>query len=103
MAHGDRAVDRGPEAAARDLADPAIVLVSNLGVSAHRRASLRPDPDQAAGRAFLQLAQDRLSADEAALVAPALADRPDEGCFDRRRRLIDVVAVEAQPRLEAQG
>ena len=45
----------------------------------------------------------RVGAGEALLHLAALADRPGEVRFDGRRRFVDVVAVEAEARFEAQA
>src|SRR5882724_6526636 len=102
IAHGDRSVGGGPESAAGDLADAAAGPVLDLRVGAYGRATFGANTDEPARRAFLQLALDHLGADEAAVAAPTLADRPGECRLDRRGGLIDIVAVEAQAGLEPQ-
>ena len=76
--------------------------VENRAAFARRSAVVRADADAAARRRFGQLAQDTRGAGEAAFGSAPLADRPGEPGLDRARRLVDVVAVEAQPGLEPQ-
>src|SRR5271170_3268787 len=74
----------------------------DLGVLSRRCPAFRQDADAAAFGTIGQLLQDDGSAGEAALAAPALADRPFEPGLDRRRGQVDVMAVEAKPGLEPQ-
>src|SRR5262249_25314282 len=77
------------------------------GAAAHRGSVLRTQPDPAAGAALGKLPQDDLGAGKAARACPAwaaaLPDRPFESRFDRRGALVEIGAVEAQARLEAQA
>ena len=69
------------------------------------RAGARPvgaDADPPSRGALRQLARMHGGAGKAALGAPPLADRPGEIGLDRGRGLVDVMAVEAQPRFEPQ-
>ena len=102
IAHGDRAVDAGSEAARGDDAERVAEQRQDLGALARRRAAVRLDADAAALGAVGQLVLDALGAGEAALAAAALLHRPDEIGLDRARRLVDVVAIEAEARLQAQ-
>src|SRR5205085_599319 len=72
------------------------------GAFARRGAAVRADADAAAMRPLGELTQHRLGAGKTAVFAAPLADRPGDTSLDRRRRLVDVVAVEAQPGFEAQ-
>ena len=70
---------------------------------ARRRAAFGLDADALARSALRQSrGAMRVGADEAAFAAPPLADRPDEVGLDRARRLVDVMAIEAEARLEPQ-
>src|SRR5688500_13788230 len=55
VAHRDRPAGGRAEAAARDLADSRAVPVPDLAVLARRRAALRPDADELAGRPLGEL------------------------------------------------
>src|SRR5438270_929681 len=94
------AVDARPEAARRDGPDGAPVQRRDRGALAGGRAALGLQPDPHARRALFQLALDAGRAREAALLAAPLLDRPGQARLDRRRGRIDVVAVEAEARLE---
>src|SRR5690606_37361696 len=61
-----------------------------------------PDADAPPRSTFAELTENRFGAGEPAFRAPALADRPGKPRLDRRRRLVDVLAVQAQARLEPQ-
>src|SRR5262249_2119465 len=100
-AHGDRRIDAGRKAAARDDTDFTAVR-ENGGALARRLAALGANADAFARRTILQLTEDARRAREIAGLAAALLDRPLERRFDRAGRLVNVVAVEAEARLEAQ-
>src|SRR5688572_4360719 len=100
IAHCDRPVHGRAEAARCDLADLAPVRRGDRRTLARRRAALGLEPDADTRRAVLDLAPDTLGAGETALLAPALLDRPCQPCLDGRGPDVDVMAVEAQPRLE---
>ena len=72
------------------------------GALARRRTAFRLDADADAGGTVPDLALDALGTREAPLLAAALLDRPDQAGLDGRGRGVDVVAVEAQARLEPQ-
>ena len=74
----------------------------DLRAVARGRAVVGLDADAAARRAVRELPRDDGGAGIAALGAAALGDRPGEIGLDRRGGLVDVVAVEAKPRLEPQ-
>src|SRR5579859_6119900 len=73
IAHGDRPVDAGTEAAAGDAPDGGAVLVEDLGAFARGRAAFGLQAHTLARGALAELAQDHLRAGEAAAFAPALA------------------------------
>ena len=76
-----------------------------MAISAPSRAIALPsgrETDPLARRALGDLLLDDGSAGKAALRAALLADAPQQARFDRRRRGVDVVAVEAEARFEAQ-
>src|SRR5205807_9899441 len=102
VAHCDRPVDRGAEAAAGYFPQCAPCVVHNLRVLARRRAPVRTDADALAARPLDELSQDRGRAGEAALGAAPLADCPSEIGLDRGRGFVDVMPIEAEPGLEAQ-
>src|ERR1043166_647375 len=102
IAHGDRRSEARAEAARRDRAEDRAVARFDLGTFARRHAPLGPQPDAQAARAVAQFGKHALGARKSAFLAPALLDRPGESGFDRRGAGVDVVAVEAEPRLEAQ-
>ena len=102
VAQGDRAADGGAEAAAGDAAERGAVGRLDLGALARRRLALGQQPDQAAGRAVRELAQDDRRTGEVPCLAAAFRDRPGEAGLDRSRGGVDVVAVQRQPGLEAQ-
>ena len=75
---------------------------SDLRALAHRRAAGRADADALARGPVGEFAQDALGAGEAALRAPPLRDGEGQVGLDRRRRLVEVVAVERQPGFQPQ-
>src|SRR5262245_5742941 len=100
IAHGDRTIGRGPETAAGDHADDCAVAAADLRVSPHRRAALGLDAHQLARCALAELFLNGLCAGETALLAAAFGDGPNQSRLHRRRRFVDVVAIEAKPGLE---
>src|SRR6187200_2002753 len=102
VAHRHGAIDAGAEAARGDDADALAAGRKNLGALASRRASVRPDADALLLGATGQFLLNALGAGEAAPAAPPLLDRPGEARLDGAGGLVDVVAVEAEARLEAQ-
>ena len=98
VAHGDRATERGGEAARCDLAD-------GRGSDGDLRTFTRDclafgqQPDALARRALGDLLLDDGGAGKSTLRAAVLADAPQQACFDRRRRGVDVVTVEAEARV----
>src|SRR5438477_205637 len=103
VVHGDHlAADRRAEAAGRDLADRRAVRRPDLGALAGRDAALGLEADPRTGGTVAQFRKDARGARKAAGLAAALLDRPGEPRLDRRGRRVDVVAVQAQPGLEAE-
>ena len=103
VAHRHRSAHRGAVAAAGDGADAPALGVGHLGVLARRRPALGAQADAAARRSLGELALDDGGAGEAARGAASARDRPRQPGLDRRRRRIDVMAVEAQPGLEPEA
>src|SRR6478609_8606417 len=101
-ARRDRRADRGAEAATRHRADPIAGGIGDDRALARRGAPIGPDTDALACDALRELTQDDRRTGEAALGAPPFADRPGEPGLDRGRRLVDVMAVKAEPGFEAQ-
>src|SRR5688500_17847593 len=97
VAHRDRRPDGGAEPAAGDVTDRVACRIEDDTAFARRGAAIRAQPDPSAFGTMRELLQDRAAAGKPGLIAAALADRPGETRFDRRRRLVDVVAVEAEP------
>src|SRR5262245_1075241 len=93
VAHGDRRIGRRPETAAGDRTDDRAIAAADFRMGAHRRTALRLDANELSRRAVAELFLNDFSAGEAALLAPALGDRPNKSRLYGRRRLIDVVAV----------
>src|SRR5256885_14422599 len=103
VAHGDWAADRRAVTAAGDDAEGRAVGADQRCLIPRRRPALGPDTDAPTRGPGAQLLLDVRGTGKPALLAPALADRPDEIGLDRRRRAIDVMAVEAQPGFQAQA
>src|SRR5262249_60301109 len=95
-------VNGRPKPARRHFADHGSVAVTDLGPLARRRAAVRLEPDTAARRPVGELILDARGAGKAAFVAPPPRDRPGKPGLDRRRGLVDVVAVEAQARFQSE-
>src|SRR6266851_7841702 len=102
MAHRDRTADRGTEAAAGHPPNRLGGVADDRRVLARRRTPVRPDADAPARSTLGQLAQNDRGSGKAAVGPPPPADRPGQPGLDRGRRLVDIVAVEAEPGLEAQ-
>ena len=103
VAHRDVLAQAGAERARADLPDPRrTVREQDVGVLP-RRGAPGDQPDPPDGDAVGELPLDDVAAEEVAGVAPPLPDRPREARLDGRDVLVEVVAVEAQARLEAQG
>src|SRR5687768_6676860 len=94
VAHGDGAPERGGKTARRDLAH-GLGPDGDLRALTRDRLAFGQQPDALARRALGDLLLDDGSAGESALRAPLLADAPQQARFDRRRRGVDVMAVEA--------
>src|SRR4029078_4415578 len=75
---------------------------ADLRALARGRAALRLDADAHARRLLGEFALDAFGSRESPFGAPALLDRPGERSLDRRCRRVDVVTIEAKPRLQAQ-
>ncbi len=103
VAHGERAVDGRAEATGGDGADRLAVGRLHDRALARGRPPVGQDADAQARRAFGEFLLDAGGAREAAFRAAALLDRPGQASLDRRRGGVDVVAVEAEPGLEAQA
>src|SRR5262245_26757644 len=99
IAHSDRAIDAGAEAAARDLPDDGATGIVDFRAVARGRAALGLDAHPRARGALAELAQDHVGAHKAATLAPALAESEAEIGLEGRGRRVDVVAVEAEPGL----
>ena len=69
-------------------------------MGAGRRLALGQDADALARDTVGPLLLQHRIAGIAAFLAPALADRPGQPGFDRRRALGDVAAIEAEPGLQ---
>src|SRR5262249_60943925 len=82
--------------------DQGAVAVAAPGPRARGRAAVRLEPDAAARRPVGELILDARGAGKAAFLAPPPRDRPGKPGLDRRRGLVDVVAVEAQARFQSQ-
>src|SRR5262249_25464883 len=101
VAHGDRAAERGREAARRDLAQNS-AAERDLAAFARDRLALGQQPDALARRALGDLLLDDGRPGEAAVGAALLADAPHQARFDRCGGGVDVVTVEAEAGFEAQ-
>src|SRR4051812_21580444 len=99
VTHGDGPPERRREAARGDLADH-LAAERDLRALARDRLALGQQADPLAPRAFGDLLLDDISTGEAALCAALLADAPQQHRLDRRRRGVDVMAVEAEPGLQ---
>ena len=109
IAHRDRRIEARAEAARCDLAD----RLAGGGVReqqrafAYRRAALGPQADAAARRAFFEVRENLLRAGKTAragaAAAAALLHRPFQRALDRRRRGVDVVAIETEPGFQPQA
>src|ERR1044072_8151647 len=95
VAHRDGPAERWGEPARRDLAD-GLGLDGDLRTLARDRLALGQQADALARRALGDLLLDDGCARETTLRAPLLADAPQQARFDRCRRGVDVVAVEAE-------
>ena len=103
--HGDVLLEHGRESATGDLANLGAVGCEDLGPGSRGRAfaNLEADASLGDGRGCLELRLDDVAADEIALLAAGLADGPGQAGFDGTNVLVEVVAVEAQARLQAEG
>src|ERR671912_2261302 len=101
VAHGDGAPEGGREAARCDLADR-LAGDGDLGALARDRLAFGQQADAFARRALGDLLLDDSRARETTLRAAFFADAPQQARFDRRRGGVDVVAVKAESRFEAQ-
>jgi len=99
---GDRPTQGGREAAGRDPADNFAIGGEHLGALAGRRA-LDGQADTHAAEAAGQLAEDASGAGNIAGLAPAPGDREAQVGLDRADGLVEVMTVERQARLQAQG
>src|SRR6185295_17259286 len=102
----DRLADARADRAAGDAADRDADVVDDRCAFAHRRTFGADQADALSLRAAAELALDRRRARVAAGTVAAgsahFLDRPGQAGFDRRRGRVDLVAVEAQARLQAQ-
>src|SRR5215213_9226650 len=92
----------GPPTVGPKPPDDLAAFVLDRRALADRSPAVRHEADAQAGRPRLKLAPDSLLARKAAGLAPALLDGPGEARLDRRCRLVDVMAIEAEPGLEPQ-
>ena len=102
IAHGDRTVHRGAEAAGGDNARLGPVFRHDRRLRAGRRASVRADADAAADRAVVELVAHHQAAGEVPVQLAAFADDPGQAGLDRAGQFVEVVAVEAKPGLQPQ-
>src|SRR4051812_23132184 len=102
ITHGDRALERGGEAAAGDLTDLATLLVEDKRALPDRLTPLDLKTDTLLDRAVVELGKDSHVAGKAALGSAPLVDREGQAGHHRRRLEIEIVAVERQARLEPQ-
>src|SRR5579863_7119632 len=103
IAHRNRRADARAEAAGGDAADRPAFFADNVGAFARRSLAVRPQANAASRRTIGHLAKNAFSARKAAFFAPSLRDRPREACLDGARRLVDVVAIEAEAGLQPKG
>src|SRR6476620_1843092 len=96
VGHGDRRLEGRREAARRDLAGLVALAVDDQGALADRLAALDGEADALADRAVLQLLRDPGPARKTALGAATLGQSEGQVCLDRRRVLVEIVAVERQ-------
>src|SRR5262245_60583048 len=102
VAHGDRPLQAGREAAAGDPPDLIAFAVEDQCALANRLPPFDVEPDSLLRRALLDLLEDTGGAREIAFRAPPLADRKAEASHNGSRRAVDVMAIKRQPRLETQ-
>src|SRR5690606_3381018 len=101
-AEGNRRLEGRGEAAGGDAADGFAGSVDQRRTLARRQATVELDADAPAGGAIGQFTENALRAREVGALAPALRYRKVQTSLDRGDRLVEVVAVERQPRLEPQ-
>ena len=93
-------MQRGREAAARDLSNLIALTVEDEGALANRLPSVDFEPDPLLRNTILKLTQDAHVAGKAALGAAALVDGERQAGHHRRRTRIEIVAVKRQSRLQ---
>ena len=103
VAHGDGRAQAGREPAGRDAARRGAIRCGDDRPGAGRGASVRAQADAQPGGAVPQLVADHGLAGEPALGPAALADGPGQVGLDRRRQLVNVRAIQAQPCLQPQA
>ena len=103
VTHRDVLAQAGAEGARAHLADPGgAVGEQDVGVLPWRSASGN-EAHPANGHAVGELLLDHLPSQKVAGVSPPLANGPRQSCLDGGDVLVQVVAVEAQAGLQAQG
>src|SRR5690606_16171472 len=102
VAHGHRAANRRAEAAAGDLSHACPCSIDDLDVLACYHSPFGSDAYPLPLHALPKLALHDFRTGEAAAFPAALADRPGEPRFDRRRSLVQIVAIQAEPGLKPQ-
>ena len=107
VAHRHRLAIGRPEAAGGHHTDTIVLGIIELSPFADRRTPLGNQPHPLAGVILVgDLGQDDIGPREAAFTLAALtthlAQRPDQAAFHRRGGGIEIVTVQAQPRLETQ-
>ena len=102
IAHCNRAIHRRAESARRDAADLRAARIENFRPLPRRCATLGQDADALTFRAVREFGSDARRTRISTALAPSLLNAPGEIGFDRRGRRVDVVAVEAQARFEAE-
>ena len=107
QSHRQRRAQAGPEGAGSDVADRFRALVHNPLTFAHRAFSIDAQPDPPPRNAALQLFADHGRARVAALARaagpPCTVDGPTQSRLYRRDLCVQLVTVQTQPGLQAQG
>src|SRR5439155_20807394 len=96
-------VEAGAEAAAGQFSGDASASVGDFGAFARRSAAFGTDADPPGRRAVDGVAHDLLRARKILGFLAALADGPHQAGFCRVAGLVDVMAVEAKPRLQPEA
>mmetsp|Transcript_13485 Transcript_13485/g.33865 ORF Transcript_13485/g.33865 Transcript_13485/m.33865 type:complete len:207 (-) Transcript_13485:949-1569(-) len=102
VAHGDVLLQARAECATGDLAHD-LALRRNDGTVLTRGGARANQTNAPALGPFLELLLDDIPSDKVPLLPPPLANRPREPRLDGADVHVEVVAIEAQPRLEPQA